>query len=136
MNTKPEPKTAIQRAASRQRATARQAVLQQVPAVQVVGSTLEMGQQVRAHRKKQGLRIDDAAALNGVSVDLMSRLENGAGSVRLDKLMAVLDGLGLSLLVAPKGHAYLLQLPTDLVLSQPTAEDAAPPEANTPGEPK
>jgi transcriptional regulator with XRE-family HTH domain len=102
--------------ASRQLATQRQAVLLAVPSVQILSSSDVIGSQVRAHRKKQGLRIDDAAALNGVSVDLMSRLENGSGSIRLDKLMRVLDGLGLTLLVAPKGHAYLQQLPTDRVL--------------------
>ncbi|MGJ9419775.1 XRE family transcriptional regulator [Massilia sp. CMS3.1] len=52
------------------------------------------------------MRIDDAAGLLGVSVDLMSRLENGQGSVRLDKAMAVLDGLGLALLVVPKEHPW------------------------------
>jgi hypothetical protein len=55
------------------------------------------------------LRIDDAAALIGVSVDLMSRLENGQGSVRLDKVMAVLDGLGLALMVVPKEDLWLRQ---------------------------
>jgi transcriptional regulator with XRE-family HTH domain len=61
---------------------------------------------VRERRKSQSLRIDDAAGLLGVSVDLMSRLENGQGSVRLDKAMAVLDGLGLTLMVLPKDHPW------------------------------
>jgi len=61
-----------------------------------------LGPVVRQRRRAQQLRIDDAAALLGVSVDLMSRLENGQGSVRLDKALAVLDGLGLALLVVPK----------------------------------
>jgi hypothetical protein len=52
------------------------------------------------------LRIDDAAGLLGVSVDLMSRLENGQGSVRLDKALTVLDGLGLTLMVLPKEHPW------------------------------
>lgn len=61
---------------------------------------------MRERRKSQSLRIDDAAGLLGVSVDLMSRLENGQGSVRLDKALAVLDGLGLALLVLPKEHPW------------------------------
>jgi transcriptional regulator with XRE-family HTH domain len=64
-----------------------------------------LGAIVRARRKAQALRIDDAAALCGVSVDLLSRLENGKGAVRLDKLLAVLDGLGLALTALPKDHA-------------------------------
>ncbi|HSW09009.1 helix-turn-helix domain-containing protein [Aquabacterium sp.] len=62
------------------------------------------GPAIRARRRGQSLRIDDAASLSGVSVDLLSRLENGKGSVRLDKLLAVLDGLGLALVLGPKDH--------------------------------
>jgi len=68
-----------------------------------------LGQMVRQRRRSQQLRIDDTAALVGVSVDLMSRLENGQGSVRLDKALAVLDGLGLALLVVPKEHPWAHQ---------------------------
>lgn len=67
-----------------------------------------LGSLVRQRRRSQHLRIDDVAALVGVSVDLMSRLENSQGSVRLDKALAVLDGLGLTLLVVPKEHAWAL----------------------------
>jgi transcriptional regulator with XRE-family HTH domain len=77
------------------------------PAVLTTAETL--GPLVRQRRRSQHLRIDDAAALLGVSVDLMSRLENGQGSVRLDKALAVLDGLGLTLLVVPKDHPWVGQ---------------------------
>jgi hypothetical protein len=63
-----------------------------------------VGPAIRARRREQSLRIDDAASLSGVSVDLLSRLENGKGSVRLDKLLAVLDSLGLALMLGPKDH--------------------------------
>ncbi len=69
-------------------------------------SVPDLGPVVRERRKSQSLRIDDAAGLLGVSVDLMSRLENGRGSVRLDKALAVLDGLGLTLMVLPKEHPW------------------------------
>ncbi|MEN9892801.1 MAG: hypothetical protein RLY78_3096 [Pseudomonadota bacterium] len=73
----------------------------------VLQSAPELGPLVRARRKSQSLRIDDAASLLGVSVDLMSRLENGQGTVRLDKALAVLDGLGLTLMVLPKEHPWV-----------------------------
>lgn len=82
--------------------------------VTVLSSGDALGPVVRARRKSQSLRIDDAAALLGVSVDLMSRLENGQGSVRLDKAMAVLDGLGLALLVLPKEHPWVREAETQL----------------------
>jgi len=61
-----------------------------------------LGPAIRARRREQSLRIDDAASLSGVSVDLLSRLENGKGSVRLDKLLSVLDSLGLALVLGAK----------------------------------
>ena len=89
--------------------------LAQVPAVQVMKDMADVGMQVRAHRKQQKLRIDDAAALIGVSVDLFSRLENGAGGIRTDKLLSVLDNLGLVMIIAPKDHDYVQRLPRDKV---------------------
>lgn len=77
------------------------------PTPRGVANATDLGPVIRARRREQSLRIDDAAALSGVSVDLLSRLENGKGSVRLDKLLAVLDGLGLALVIGPKDHAWM-----------------------------
>lgn len=62
----------------------------------------DLGPCLRRERKEQGLRIDDASSLFGMSVDTLSRLENGVGSARVDKLLAALDGLGLTLLIGRK----------------------------------
>lgn len=59
-----------------------------------------LGQRIRAERKAQRLRIDDAASLCGVSVDTLSRLENGHQGVSTLRLLKVLQGLGLALFVA------------------------------------
>ena len=72
-----------------------------------IANAADLGPAVRARRREQLLRIDDAASLSGVSADLLSRLENGKGSVRLDKLLTVLDGLGLALVVGPKDHPWM-----------------------------
>lgn len=69
-----------------------------------ISATSDLGPAIRARRREQSLRIDDAASLSGVSVDLLSRLENGKGSVRVDKLLTVLDSLGLTLMLGPKDH--------------------------------
>ena len=77
-----------------------------------------LGQVVRNQRAIHSLRIDDAAALCGVSSNVLSRLENGK-PVTLDKLLLVLNGLGLHMLVLPARHAHTLKpalqslLPTD-----------------------
>ncbi|PIT72618.1 helix-turn-helix domain-containing protein [Limnohabitans sp. G3-2] len=87
----------------------------------LLSSASALGALVRERRKSQALRIDDAAGLLGVSVDLMSRLENGQGTVQLNKAMAVLDGLGLTLMVLPKDHPWVQQA-TAANASRPTKD--------------
>lgn len=81
------------------------------PGAVVIAGLPGLGAQIRAMRKSQHLRIDDTAALCGVSLDLLSRLENGKGGVGSDKLLAVLDGLGLAMVIAPKQDALMARLP-------------------------
>jgi transcriptional regulator with XRE-family HTH domain len=61
-----------------------------------------LGRVIRTKRKASALRIDDAAALCGVSVDLLSRLENGKSGVSTERVLRVMDGLGLAMLVVDK----------------------------------
>lgn len=68
----------------------------------------DLGQVVRNQRAQAKLRIDDAAALCFVSSNLMSRLERGR-PINVDKLLKVLDGLGLRMLVVPTSEAVLLK---------------------------
>jgi HTH-type transcriptional regulator/antitoxin HipB len=60
-------------------------------------STAALGRDVRSRRKSLGLRQQDLADLSGTSARFIGTLENGKPSVRLDKLNAVLDALGLEL---------------------------------------
>lgn len=79
----------------------------EVASPRIIHEMVDVGQMVRLKRRQQQLRIDDAAALTYVSVDLFSRLENGKGAVRLDKLLQVLDAMGLCMVVAPKQSALV-----------------------------
>jgi transcriptional regulator with XRE-family HTH domain len=72
------------------------------PASPIVDSLEVFGMFIRSLRTQQQLRIDDAAALCGVSVQLLSDLENGRRAVGLDKALSVAQQLGLSLLAIPK----------------------------------
>jgi len=74
------------------------------PESPVVDSIESFGAFIRSLRTQQQLRIDDAAALCSVSVQLLSDLENGKRSVGLDKALAVAQQLGLSLLAIPKSE--------------------------------
>lgn len=73
-----------------------------LPDSPVVDSMGAFGAFIRSLRTQQQLRIDDAAALCGVSVQLLSDLENGRRSVGMDKALAVAEQMGLTLLAVPK----------------------------------
>ena|ERR1700709_2862892 len=60
-----------------------------------------VGVLVRSYRAENGMPINDAADLLGVSKDVLSRLENGR-SIGIDKLFLILNGFGLNLLIVPK----------------------------------
>jgi len=62
----------------------------------------QFGQIIRAHRKHMNLRIDDAALLCGVSVALLSALENGSRPVGLPKALRIAQQLGIELFADPK----------------------------------
>lgn len=82
---------------------ARTITLTPLPAQPTVTTVAEFGAFVRSLRTQQGLRIDDAAALCGVSVALLSALENGKPrGVGLDKALQIAHQLGLSLLAIPR----------------------------------
>ncbi|MCD0503937.1 helix-turn-helix domain-containing protein [Bordetella petrii] len=66
-----------------------------------------LGAIIRHRRLALALRIDDAAHACGVAPNVLSRLENG-GAVGSDRLLRVLDGLGLSMVVAAKDETVLV----------------------------
>lgn len=64
-----------------------------------IATAEELGAFVRAVRKAQGLRQDDAAGSIGVSENFLGKVERGAGRVQWDKLFQVLDGLGIHVIL-------------------------------------
>jgi len=60
-----------------------------------IESASSLGSVVRAVRKAQGIRQDDAAGSVGVSENFLAKVERGSESVQWGKLFQVLDGLGI-----------------------------------------
>lgn len=58
-----------------------------------------LGKVVRASRKAQKLRQDDAAGSIGVSENFLGKVEKGSESVQWGKLFQVLEGLGIRVMV-------------------------------------
>lgn len=58
-----------------------------------------IGKVVRASRKSQKIRQDDAAGSIGVSENFLGKIERGSESVQWGKLFQVLEGLGIRVMV-------------------------------------
>jgi y4mF family transcriptional regulator len=65
------------------------------------GRVAPLGASVRARRQELGLRQVEVAELAGCSQRFVHTLEQGKPSLRLDKILDVLEVLGLGLMVVP-----------------------------------
>ena len=71
-----------------------------------VDNPAAIGKIVRASRKAQKIRQDDAAGSIGVSENFLGKVERGSPSVQWGKLFKVLEGLGIRVFVdVPDGVA-------------------------------
>jgi len=78
-----------------------------------IASAAELGQIVRATRKAQKIRQDDAAGSIGVSENFLGKVERGSDSVHWGKLFQVLEGLGVQVIVdVPDSVAPYIKSPT------------------------
>ncbi len=66
-------------------------------------NTREIGKLVRERRRVLGIDQKTAAELSDVSVHTLSDIESGKGNPSVKVLAAVLDALGLELLIKIKG---------------------------------
>lgn len=75
-----------------------------------IDSAAAIGKVVRASRKAQKIRQDDAAGSIGVSENFLGKIERGSGAVQWGKLFQVLEGLGIRVMVdVPESVAAYLQ---------------------------
>jgi len=70
-----------------------------------ISSPEDIGVIVRQKRKKDGLTLEQAAAVCGVSYAFLSALENGKETVRLNKVLQVFQCLGIELEARPRSWA-------------------------------
>jgi HTH-type transcriptional regulator / antitoxin HipB len=69
---------------------------------------MSIGDAVRARRRDLGLRQADLADLAGCSTRFVHALEHDKPALQLDKAKAVLEVLGLQLVVVPRAAVALL----------------------------
>lgn len=66
----------------------------------------EIGAAIRARRIKEQVTLEEMAALTGIGINTLSRLERGVGNTQLKVLLKVLETLGLELSVLPRRTMY------------------------------
>lgn len=77
-----------------------------------IDNAAAIGKVVRASRKAQKLRQDDAAGSIGVSENFLGKIERGSETVQWGKLFQVLEGLGVRVMVdVPESVATSLNEP-------------------------
>jgi transcriptional regulator with XRE-family HTH domain len=64
-----------------------------------INTAAAVGQIVKASRKAQNIRQDDAAGSIGVSENFLGKIERGGESVHWGKLFQVLEGLGVRVIL-------------------------------------
>jgi HTH-type transcriptional regulator/antitoxin HipB len=69
----------------------------------IVAENTSLAEQVRARRASLALVQEELAELSGTSVRFIRSLEQGKATVRLDKVQAVLEVLGLELSARLRG---------------------------------
>lgn len=69
-----------------------------------ISSAKDVGQIVVTHRKAQALTQADLAGLGQTGIRFISDLENGKGSVQFDKVMHILDLLGLDVVIVERNR--------------------------------
>lgn len=82
-----------------------------------LSAAADLGALVRAVRKAQRLRQDDAAGSIGVSENFLGKIERGGETVQWGKLFQVLDGLGIRV---------ILDLPDDAAAHDRQPQDGSP----------
>lgn len=73
------------------------------PSPQELRDAATLGQFVRARRTQSGLTIHDAAALCGLAVGTLEKIERASGDVRLSSVLTACAMLGVTIKIEIKG---------------------------------
>ncbi len=81
-----------------------------LPKASFIDSALTLGELIKAKRTAKGIKLADCAALCGIGINTLSRIENGNANCTLSATFSVLNGLGIKL---NYHELSSLQLPSD-----------------------
>ena len=76
---------------------ARKVTASDMPSSDFIDSAEILGQLIKAKRTELGIKLADCAALCGIGINTLSRIENGNANCTLAAVFSVLNGLGITL---------------------------------------
>jgi len=76
---------------------AKKVTASEMPNSDCIDNAAILGLLIRAKRTKLGIRLADCAALCGIGINTLSRIENGNANCTLGAVFSVLNGLGIKL---------------------------------------
>ncbi|WP_296048747.1 helix-turn-helix domain-containing protein [uncultured Alteromonas sp.] len=79
-----------------------------MPSTDFIDSAEILGQLIKAKRTGLGIKLADCAALCGIGINTLSRIENGNANCTLAAVFSVLNGLGIKLTskaLTPAAHS-------------------------------
>lgn len=76
---------------------AKKVTVTDMPNAEFVNNAEILGQLIKAKRTELGMKLADCAALCGVGINTLSRIENGNANCTLSAMFSVLNGLGIKL---------------------------------------
>lgn len=76
---------------------ARKVTVSDMPDSVFIDNAQILGQLIKAKRTELGIKLADCAALCGIGINTLSRIENGNANCTLAAVFSVLNGLGIKL---------------------------------------
>ncbi|MGQ8366432.1 helix-turn-helix domain-containing protein [Glaciecola sp. 1036] len=76
---------------------AKKVIASELPDSVSIDNAQILGQLIKAKRTQLGMKLADCAALCGIGINTLSRLENGNANCTLSAMFSVLHGLGIKL---------------------------------------
>lgn len=76
---------------------AKRVTVSNLPSSAFIDNAEILGQLIKAKRTELGIKLADCAALCGVGINTLSRIENGNANCTLAAVFSVLSGLGIKL---------------------------------------
>ena len=76
---------------------AKKVIVSDMPSSGFINNAEVLGQLIKAKRTELGIKLADCAALCGIGINTLSRIENGNANCTLAAVFSVLNGLGIKL---------------------------------------